>query len=193
MHFFKSLLAAMLVSLLLSACGTTPQAAAVSDAKERPDNGPDQSRRVQTSVAAQKDIEQLVVVTGTLAADQEVVLGFKVPGRLAEIPVDLGTAVQKGSPIAKLDTTDYALRVRQADAALQQARVRLGLSSDASDQSVVLEQTTVAREARATADAAQQFMIGNDRNLGRHFDGGDSTYASSARQLSTAAAKALAP
>ena len=158
MHFFKSLFTAVFVSFLLSACGTTPQAAAVSDAKERPDNGTDQSRRVQTSVADQKDIEQLVVVTGTLAADQEVVLGFKVPGRVAEIPVDLGTAVQKGSPIAKLDATDYELRVRQADAALQQARVRLGLSSEASDQSVVLEQTTVAREARATADAARSHM-----------------------------------
>ena len=158
MHFFKSLFTAVSISLLLSACGTTPQAAALSDAKERPDSGPDQSRRVQTSVADQKDIEQLVVVTGTLAADQEVVLGFKVPGRVAEIPVDLGTPTQKGSPIAKLDTTDYELRVRQADAALQQARVRLGLSSDASDQSVVLEETTVAREARATADAARSHM-----------------------------------
>jgi len=41
---------------------------------------------------------------------------------------------------------------------LQQARVRLGLAPDASDQSVVLEQTTIAREARATADAARSQM-----------------------------------
>src|SRR5207247_589842 len=154
MHFLKSSFTAVSICLLLSACGNTPQAAAVSDTKERPDGGSEQSRRVQTTVANQKDIEQLAVVTGTLAADQEVVMGFKVPGRVAEIPVDLGSPVQKGSPIAKLDTMDYELRVRQADAALQQARVRLGLAPDASDQSVVLEQTTIAREARATADAA---------------------------------------
>ena len=158
MHFLKSSFTAVFISLLLSACGSTPQAAAVSDAKERPDSGSEQSRRVQTTVANQKDIEQLVIVTGTLAADQEVVLGFKVPGRVAEIPVDLGSAVQKNSPIAKLDTMDYELRVRQADAGLQQARVRLGLAPDASDQSVVLEQTTIAREARATADAARSQM-----------------------------------
>src|SRR2546425_4016605 len=42
-------------SLLLSACGSTPQAAGVSDAKERPDGGSEQSRRVQTTVANQKD------------------------------------------------------------------------------------------------------------------------------------------
>ena len=158
MHFLKSSFTAVFISLLLSACGSTPQAAGVSDAKERPDGGSEQSRRVQTTVANQKDIEQTAVVTGTLAADQEVVLGFKVPGRVAEIPVDLGSAVQKNSPIAKLDTMDYELRVRQADAGLQQARVRLGLAPDASDQSVVLEQTTIAREARATADAARSQM-----------------------------------
>src|SRR5438876_326932 len=156
MHFLKSSFTAVSICLLLSACGNTPQAAAVSDTKERPDGGSEQSRRVQTTVANQKDIEQLAVVTGTLAADQEVVMGFKVPGRVAEIPVDLGSPVQKGSPIAKLDTMDYELRVRQADAALQQARVRLGLAPDASDQSVVLEQTTIAREARATAHASHR-------------------------------------
>src|SRR5207249_2164867 len=80
MHFLKSSFTAVFISLLLSACGNTPQAAVISDAKERPDGGSEQSRRVQTTVANQKDIEQLAVVTGTLAADQEVVMGFKVPG-----------------------------------------------------------------------------------------------------------------
>src|SRR2546426_12811120 len=104
MHFLKSSFTAVFISLLLSACGSTPQAAGVSDAKERPDGGSEQSRRVQTTVANQKDIEQTAVVTGTLAADQDVVLGFKVPGRVAEIPVDLCSAVQNNSPMSKLHT-----------------------------------------------------------------------------------------
>src|SRR5437867_3113914 len=99
MRYLKCLLGIVLVSLFLSGCGVTPQAAAV------PDGATSQLRRVQVRPTEQKDLDQLVVVTGTLAADQEIVLGFKVPGRLAEIPVDLGTAVQKGGPIAKLDTT----------------------------------------------------------------------------------------
>jgi RND family efflux transporter MFP subunit len=84
-----------------------------------------------------------------------VVLGFKVNGRLADIPVDLGSPVEKGQPIARLDTTDFELRVRQADAALQQARVRLGLAPEASDQSVEIEMTAIAKEARAEMDAAR--------------------------------------
>jgi RND family efflux transporter MFP subunit len=94
-------------------------------------------------------------VTGTLAADQEVVLGFKVSGRVADISVDLGTSVKQGQPIARLDTTDFELRVRQADAALQQARVRLGLAQEDSDTSVVVENTAIAKQAKAEMDAAR--------------------------------------
>ena len=120
----KPLLIVLLSSLLLSACGTTP-GAAIADSKGRGSRSSAPTRQVQTTIAQERSIDQLVVVTGTLAADQEVVLGFKVPGRLADIPVDLGSPVQKGEPIARLDTTDFELRVRQADAAIQQARVRL--------------------------------------------------------------------
>src|SRR6266404_2374208 len=57
------------------------------------------------------------------AADT-VVLGVKVPGRLVEQAVDLGTRVRKGQMIARIDQMDYKLRVEQAEAALQQARAR---------------------------------------------------------------------
>src|SRR6185369_3842559 len=75
--------------------------------------------------------------------------------RLSEIPVDLGSPVQKGQPIAKLDTTDFELRVRQAEAALQQSRVRLGLSPEDPDFSVDIVNTAVAKQARAEMDAAK--------------------------------------
>src|SRR5262245_18784084 len=151
----KCLIVALLGSLILSACRPAPEAAALADSKVRDDHAAGSLRHVQTIIAQEKDIDQLVVVTGTLAADQEVVLGFKVAGRMADFPVDLGSEVQKGSPIARLDTMDFELRVRQADAALQQARVRLGLSSEESVQSVVIEQTSIAKEARAEMEAAR--------------------------------------
>lgn len=94
---------------------------------------------------------------------------MKVSGRLADIQVDLGSAVQKGQPIARLDTTDFELRVRQSEAALQQARVRLGLSPEASDQSVEIEKTAVVRQARAEMDAARsrldRALLLNDKGL----------------------------
>jgi pyruvate/2-oxoglutarate dehydrogenase complex dihydrolipoamide acyltransferase (E2) component len=59
---------------------------------------------VTTVTAAEMPLEQLIVVTGTLAAEQEIILGMKVAGRISELPVDLGSIVQKGDVIARLDT-----------------------------------------------------------------------------------------
>jgi len=151
----KPLLIVLLSTLLLSACNTAPGAAATGDGKGGDRNKTAQIREVETTIAQEKAIDQLVVVTGTLAADQEVALGFKVSGRLVDIPVDLGSSVQQGQPIGQLDTTDFELRVRQADAALQQARARLGLSPEEADSSVVIEKTATARQAQAEMDAAR--------------------------------------
>ena len=149
----KPLSTLILSALFLSACSSAPQAS--TDSKGRGDRPADPTRQVQTVLAEEKPVDQLVTVTGTLAADQEVILGFKVSGRLLEIPVDLGSSVQKGQTIAKLDTTDFELHVRQAEAALQQARVRLGLSPEDPDFSVDIVNTAVAKQARAEMDAAK--------------------------------------
>src|SRR5262245_10988778 len=152
--FVKALLIFILASFLLTSCSSTP-GAAIADSKGRGNRPSGPIRQVQTTIAKEQAIDQLVVVTGTLAADQEVVLGFKVPGRVADIPVDLGSPVQKGQAISRLDTTDFELRVRQAEAALQQARVRLGLEPEESDASVNIENTAIAKQARAEMDAAR--------------------------------------
>jgi len=94
-------------------------------------------------------------VTGTLAADDQIVMSLKVAGRLSEINVDLGSRVRKGDVVARLDPTDFRLRLEQAQAALQQARVRLGLPPDGHDDRINPEQTSVVRQARAVLDEAR--------------------------------------
>jgi RND family efflux transporter MFP subunit len=158
MNYFKVFLLGILGWVSLTACSSTPQAAAVSDHAGRGNRPAEQVRQVTTVMAAKRSIDQLVVVTGTLAAEQEIVLGMKVSGRLAEVSVDLGSAVQKDQPVARLDTTDFQLRVRQADAALQQARVRLGLPPDGESEDIELEQTNGVRQARAQMDAARNHL-----------------------------------
>ena len=59
-----------------------------------------------------------ITVTGTLAAEDQVVLGFKVAGRVDDVRVDLGSRVTQGQIVATLVATDFELRVRQAEAAL---------------------------------------------------------------------------
>jgi RND family efflux transporter MFP subunit len=96
-----------------------------------------------------------VTATGTLAADEQVILGTKVVGRLAEVSVDLGSLVKKGQSIGGIDTKDYQYRLDQAVAALKQARVRLGLPADGDDDRVDAAETAVVRQAKALLDQAQ--------------------------------------
>lgn len=117
--------------------------------------GEAKARPVKLVTAEESTTDRRVGATGTLAADESVLLGTKVAGRIAEIPVDLGTRVRQGQVIARIDPTDFKLRVDQAVAALQQARSRLGLPADGADDRVVVENTAVVRQARAVLDDAR--------------------------------------
>jgi RND family efflux transporter MFP subunit len=100
-------------------------------------------------------VERVVSVTGTLAAYNQATLSMKVPGRLRDIEVDLGSYVQKGQRIAQVDPQDYQLRLQQAEAALAQVRARLGLPVSGNDDRVDPEQTGTVRQARAVMEEAR--------------------------------------
>jgi RND family efflux transporter MFP subunit len=150
---------ALALTLLLSGCQNQP-AVGAEEAKARPAGPP--PREVKVAPAAERTIARTVTATGTLAADDQVVLGTKVAGRLAEITVDLGTRVKKGQVIGRLDQSDFKFRVEQAEASLQQARVRLGLLPTGSDERVDPEQTAIVRQARAMMDDAR---LTRDRSI----------------------------
>jgi RND family efflux transporter MFP subunit len=98
-------------------------------------------------------MERTVTATGTLAAYDHATISVKVPGRIQTINVDMGTVVKQGQLIAQLDPKDYQLQVRQAEAALAQARARIGLSPDGrGDERIDVEQTGTVRQARAVLD-----------------------------------------
>ena len=96
-----------------------------------------------------------VTVTGTLAADEEVLASFKVAGRISQMAVDLGSRVTKNQMIARLDPTDFRIRVEQAEAALHQTRARLGLPPGSSEDRVDPEQTAPVREAHAVLNESR--------------------------------------
>jgi RND family efflux transporter MFP subunit len=140
----------MLLAVSCGACGkdtTSARAAGAAKAQE--------PRSVRVVVAEVGRLPRTVTVTGTLAADEEVVAGFKVAGRVSEIAVDLGSPVRKGQVLARLDPTDFRLRVEQAEAALRQVRAGLGLPRDGSVESVDPEKTALVREARAVLEEAR--------------------------------------
>jgi RND family efflux transporter MFP subunit len=112
-------------------------------------------RPVHVAAAVEGRLPRTVIVTGTLAADEEVSAGFKVAGRVSEIAVDLGTKVRKGQILARLDPTDFRFRVEQAEAALRQVRAGLGLPPEGPDERVDPEKTALVRETRAVLEEAR--------------------------------------
>ena len=122
--------------------------AASPDSKSAP-------RQVKTAKAAEMPIGETVTVNGSLAAYDRVTVSTKVPGRLQTISVDLGSTVRKGQILAQLEQQDYKLRVQQAEAALAQARARLGLSPDGGDDRVTAEETGTVRQAKAVLEDAK--------------------------------------
>jgi RND family efflux transporter MFP subunit len=143
-----NLLAIAGAAVVLGGCGNGPAAKAVPQSDDPP-------RQVRVVAAAKARIARTVSATGTLAADDQIILGAKAVGRLKEINVDLGSRVRKGQTVARIDPNDYELRVRQAETALQQARVRLGLAPHGPNDHVDAQQTGVVRQAAAVLREAQ--------------------------------------
>jgi HlyD family secretion protein len=76
-----------------------------------------------------------VVTTGTIDA-VHVDLGFKVPGRIALIPVSEGSRVQAGELVAQLETADLDGQVKTAQAALEAARASVAQARANHDKAV---------------------------------------------------------
>jgi len=113
------------------------------------------AKQVKLAKSEARQLIHTVTAPGTLAADEQAALSFKVAGRVSEIKVDLGSQARKGQVIGVLETTEFKVRLQQAEAALQQARVRLGLPPQGDDDRVDPEKTSLARQARAVLEEAK--------------------------------------
>ena len=144
-----------ILALSLTACHSDPPASAQQ-------NRPEASASKETSPPKQVKVvrvidtplERTTAALGSLVAFDQATISVKVPGRLRSITVDLGSLVQRGQLIAQIEPQDYHLRVQQAEAAVAQGRVRLGLPATGANDNIDQEQTSHVRQARVLADEA---------------------------------------
>ena len=152
---YRRTLAGLVVSLLALASLACKSDYPASARQNQAGGETGEPRQVKTAQVAEMPLGRNVTVTGTLAAFDQATLSAKVPGRVRSITVDLGSVVRRGQVVAQLEAQDYQLRVEQAEAALAQARARLGLSPEGADDRVDAEVTGTVRQARATLNEAQ--------------------------------------
>jgi RND family efflux transporter MFP subunit len=147
--------------LILSAFGcTNGDASAPRTGDKKGTSDASEPRKVRVVAAQNRLVTGSISATGSLAAQDQVALALKVTGRIAELNVDLGDRVKKGRVIARLDTSELQLGVDQAAAALQQARTRLGLPAEGSEDRVNVQRAPLVRQAAATLNEAK---LGNAR------------------------------
>lgn len=135
--------------LLLVACQRDSAPASTSKKPDAP------AKTVRASRIRLMPVERTVRSFGSLSAHEQATLSTKVPGRLENLLVDLGSVLRKDEIIAQLDQKDYKLRLQQAEALLAQARVRLGLPLHGEDDTIAPEDTSQARQAKAVLDEAR--------------------------------------
>lgn len=112
-------------------------------------------RTVRLAPVVSRALGESVTVSGTLAVYDRATIATKVAGRLQALTVDLGSPVRKGQIVARIEPLDYQLRVQQADAALAQARARLGLDPEGANDRVDPAITGTIRQAQALLDEAR--------------------------------------
>jgi len=139
-------------------CGALALAAGAgcSPAPETKEAAKPEPRRAAVARVEALEVEQTVYATGSLAAQDRTVLSAKVPGRLESITADLGARVKKGDLLARIEKQDFELKRRQAEAALAQARARLGIALTGEEDQVEIEATSIVREAKALLGEAEK-------------------------------------
>ena len=146
------------IALCMTACqGDAPVSAQQNRLREET-KAPKEAgapKQVKVASVAEKPLELTTVALGSLTAFDQATISVKVPGRLQKITIDLGSVVQRGQLIAQIEPQDYQLRVQQSEAALAQARVRLGLPATGTNDRIDHEQTSTVRSAHVLADEAR--------------------------------------
>lgn len=143
-----------LISVAGVACKSDYPASAQQQNRTGGQNRSD-SKQVRVSRVAETAVGRTIAATGTLAAFDQATLSLKVPGRIDAITVDLGSLVRRGQLVAQVERQDYQIRLQQAEAALAQARARLGLPLGGSEDNINAERTGTIRQAQAVLDEAR--------------------------------------
>jgi HlyD family secretion protein len=116
------------------------------------------------------DVTSTVSATGTLGAVSTVQVGTQVSGQIAELNADYNSHVRQGQLIARLDSTLLSLAVRQAEAAVRQARADSVQKQFALDQATTLFETGLSARADYIAaltanETAQASLTSAEVNL----------------------------
>jgi HlyD family secretion protein len=127
-----------------------------------------------------------LILSGNIEAHESLV-GFKVPGRIVELPVEEGQQVAQGALLARLDDADLKQRIRMDEAAIgvRESNLALTLAGTREQETKAAQQTMIDAET----DLAQKKL---DNERAQKLFAKDEVTAQERDQAATAAKRAEA-
>jgi RND family efflux transporter MFP subunit len=142
MKSFKFIIFAIIaigLSMFLASCGgSNAQVNVNADTQVRPDI------EVTTTQAVVRQIPTYFEATGNLASDAQTDVAPTVGGKIVEVNFDVGSYVNKGDVLIRLDARDAQIRLEQAQAQVEQQRRAVSQAEAGVEQAIAsLRQTQV--------------------------------------------------
>lgn len=149
-YFWIILVVVTLVAGLISGCSSGNSATAANA------NAQPTTVDVTTEAAVIKPIPTYIEATGNLASDAQTDVAPNVSGKIVEVNFDIGSYVNQGDVLVRLDPRDGQIRVEQARAQVEQQRQAVNQANAAAEQALAsLRQTQV----RLGVTDGQTFLI----------------------------------
>lgn len=119
--------------------------------------GPEPLRSVRSVIVSPTVENETITQTGEIVARRDVPLGFRLGGRIAARPAEIGTTVAAGDLLATLDPRDLDSQLRIASAEVEGALAALSVAEAHADrQTQLLERDIVSKAAVEAAEADRQ-------------------------------------
>ncbi|AQS08942.1 putative multidrug resistance protein EmrK [Clostridium saccharobutylicum] len=107
----KTIIVCLILATMLSGCSAT--------------NNGSTDNNSQTTENNQQQTKNQYIMAGKIQANDQANVSSKISGKVSEISVDVGSNVNQGDVIAKMDTQDLQAQVDQAQAAVNTAKANL--------------------------------------------------------------------
>lgn len=165
---------------LLSALLVGAAACGQSNAAQTGALAPEQTAKVALATAETAPAPDLLIVTGTVKADQSSMVAADTAGRALAVMVDVNTKVKAGDPLLRLDTSNAALSGAEVKAQLAAAQAQQQLAdAECARSKALLDKGAITksqfdREQTNCTAAAQQVaaIVARSRQVGKAISDG---------------------
>jgi RND family efflux transporter MFP subunit len=116
-----------------------------------------QTVAVHTTPVLRMSVQRQIDLAGTLLSPDQAKISAESAGIVRQVLVEIGSEVNVGTPLVKLETKELALALERAEASLRQTRAQLGMRGplDANQPPPPDEETATVRTATANRDDAK--------------------------------------